>query len=68
MKRCPKCGNTTFEVTASVTQLWLVDSNGDFLNEISSCEEVLNDPDDRDTWICARCGYDAAGSEFNVKE
>lgn len=68
MKRCPKCGNTTFAVTAHVTQDWLVDSNGDFLAEIENCTEVTHEPDDDDIWMCAVCGHDAAGSEFNVKE
>ena len=68
MKKCPKCGATAFEVTAHVTQDWLVDGNGDFIQEISNCEEVTHWPDDDDVWMCARCGYDAAGSEFNVKE
>lgn len=28
---CPKCGNTTFIATAHVTQTWLVDEDGDFI-------------------------------------
>ena len=28
---CPKCGNNTFNVTAHVTQTWLVDEDGDFI-------------------------------------
>lgn len=68
MKKCPNCGGTNFEVTAHVTQDWLVGSNGDFIMEINSCTEVTHTPDDDDIWVCAMCGYDAAGSEFNVKE
>ena len=31
MKRCPKCGASTFYVTAHVTQDWKVDEHGDFI-------------------------------------
>ena len=30
---CPKCCNTTFIATAHVTQTWLVDEDGDFIDE-----------------------------------
>ena len=34
---CPKCGNTTFITTAHVTQTWLVDEDGDFIETKSDC-------------------------------
>lgn len=37
---CPKCGNTTFIATAHVTQTWLVDEDGDFIEAKSDCDEV----------------------------
>lgn len=67
-KRCPKCGNTEFFVTAHVTQSWLVDEDGDFIKATSECDEVTHPPDDDDIWECNKCYYSAAGSEFNVKE
>lgn len=64
-KICPKCGAAEFIVTAHVTQEWRVDENGTFLSCISECSEVTHQPDDSDIWACAKCGYDAAGNEFN---
>ena len=66
MKKCPKCGAETFEVSAHVVQDWLVDHNGDFLKELDPCIEVAHFPDDDDVWNCANCNYSAAGREFNV--
>lgn len=68
MKRCPKCGNETFGVTWHVTQSVIVDGNGNFIKEVSSCDEVTHGADDDDIWNCAKCGYSDAGSAFNVEE
>ena len=68
MKRCPMCGNKKFFVTAHVTQDWLVDENGNFIEEIDSCIETTHSPDDMDLWQCDNCFYEACGCEFNVKE
>lgn len=68
MKRCPKCGNETFIVTQHVAQSVIVDSNGNFIKEVSSCDEVTHNADDDDIWNCTKCGYSDAGSAFNVEE
>lgn len=68
MKRCPNCGGKRFVVTAHVTQDWVVDENEDWLNTYNECCVVVHQPDDDDLWECYECGYDAAGSKFNVKE
>lgn len=68
MKRCPKCGCKRFYVTAHVTQDWIVDEYGDFIEVIEDCVEVTHFPDDMDFWTCADCGHEDRGSEFNVKE
>jgi len=68
MKRCPICGNEKFYVTAHVTQDWLVDNNGDYVKTESECVEVIHKPNDEDVWVCANCGWDAMGKEFNIKE
>lgn len=68
MKKCPKCGNKTFEVNAHVVQGWLVDGDGDFTAVTEDCVEVTHRPDNDDIWVCSKCGYDAAGSEFEVQE
>lgn len=66
MKRCPKCGNTRFLVTAHVTQSWEVDQFENFICSVSECDEITHQPDDEDIWTCAKCGHAAAGAEFNV--
>lgn len=67
-KKCPKCGSKKFLVTAHVAQDWIVDEDGEFVACQEECVEVVHKPDDDDIWHCKNCGYDAAGSEFCVKE
>lgn len=66
--KCPRCGNMSFYVTAHVTQTWKVDEEGDFIEEVSSCDEVTHRPDDDDIWSCANpdCNWSGAGSEAVV--
>ncbi len=66
MKKCPKCGHDKFIVTAHVTQTWLVDKKENFLETIDECDQVTHAPNDEDVWTCDKCGYDAAGKEFNT--
>ena len=68
MKRCPKCGCEEFYVTAHVVQDWIVDCNGDYIKTTEDCVEVAHYPKDDDIWTCNKCGYEAEGNEFNVKE
>ena len=68
MKKCPNCGSEEFFVTAHVTQDWLVDKHGEFVQVENDCVEVTHQPKNDDLWICADCGYDAAGEKFEVKE
>lgn len=68
MKRCPICGHSNFNVTAHVTQGWLVDEDGDFIECTTECEEVTHKPNDDDSWTCAKCGHDAVGKEFNIPD
>lgn len=46
---CPKCGNTTFITTAHVTQTWLVDEDGDFIEAKSDCDGVTEE--NRETYF-----------------
>ena len=64
-KMCPKCGYRKFVVSQHVVQSIIVDENGNFIGEISSCDEITHAADDDDMWTCNKCGYSAAGSEFN---
>ena len=68
MKRCPKCGADSFFVTVHVSQDWCVDGDGGFLECANDCIEITHKPNDDDIWECATCGYNGAGSIFNVKE
>lgn len=66
MKMCPKCGAEEFIVTQHVAQTIIVDSNEQFVEEVSSCDGITHKADDDDLWTCNECGYNAAGHEFNV--
>lgn len=66
MKKCPKCGNNHFFVSAHVVQDWKVDENGNFLETINECSEVTHTPDDEDIWTCSNCNYSDEGKLFNV--
>lgn len=66
MKKCPKCGCTHFIVTYHVTQTVVVDGNGEFVREVTSCDEVTHRADDDDIWACEQCGHEAPGHEFNA--
>lgn len=68
MKKCPNCGCEEFFVTAHVTQDWLVDKDGEFMQVENECVDVTHSPKDDDIWQCADCGYDAAGYKFEVEE
>lgn len=63
-KICPHCGSRAFGVTAHVTQDWVVDEFGAFLNCTNECVEVQHWPDDSDIWDCANCFYSASGRDF----
>lgn len=65
-KRCPKCDSKTFCVIAHVTQEWLVDENGCKCDVTEQCIDVSHQPDDDDIWVCASCGHNAPGRDFNV--
>ncbi len=67
-KRCPKCGGTMFIVTQHVAQSVVVDGNGYFVKEVSSCDEIIHAADDEDIWTCEKCGHSMAGAGFNVKK
>ena len=70
MRRCPKCGGKKFVVTAHVTQLWLVDSNENYIETVNECEEVTHEPDDDDMWVCAnkKCNWSGPGRDCHVAD
>ena len=64
--QCPKCGGNIFTSIAHVTQEWMLDGHGNFMESISNCIDVTHKPDDEDLWECLDCNYNAAGSDFRV--
>ena len=62
--QCPKCAGTTFSATAHVTQIWMLDGNGEFIESISNCVDITHRPDDEDLWECLSCEYQDAGAKF----
>ena len=68
MKKCPKCGNKKFIVTAHVTQNWLVDENEIFLECLEECVEITHKPGNEDMWKCIICDYMGIGKEFEEEK
>lgn len=48
-----------FVTTAHVCQDWVVDENGNFLEEENGCVEVTHGPDVDNIWTCKICGAEA---------
>lgn len=61
--KCPKCGCQKFTVTAHVTETWIVDSYGEFIDVMrDTCdEEVTHRPSisEGDLFTCKKCGAEA---------
>lgn len=56
IKPCPKCGCCEYLATAHVTQTWLINQDGDFVESKTECDEVLHTPDPDDIFVCSNCG------------
>ena len=64
---CPCCGGREFITTATVTQDWRASFGGDFLEEVSSCNDVLCEPNTDNIWSCFRCGEEAVSlNDFDI--
>ena len=48
-----------FITVAHVSQDWLVDTHGDFIEFAGTDGEVVAGPDPGNTWTCADCGAEA---------
>jgi len=61
MKECPTDPkHNRFIATAHVTEDWVVNSNGNFLElAIETDCQVLHAPDEQDIWTCAICETEA---------
>lgn len=47
-----------FITTAHVTQSWVVDDGGEFLEELST-DDTTHGPNPQNIWVCAECGEEA---------
>jgi len=58
---CPKDPtHKKFVTVVTVTEDWVVDAQGNFLDVPDSSEtEVVHKPDPGNTWTCAECGEQA---------
>jgi hypothetical protein len=53
---CPKNpDHKRFEVAAHVAQLWLVNENGEFVEQINDCDQVTHYPASGDMFVCHDC-------------
>ena len=60
---CPKCGGRKFITTATVTQDWLVDAHGSFINQVTACNDIVASPDTDNIWSCPFCGEEGISLE-----
>ena len=67
---CKHCGHSEWGVTAHVTQDWIIDECGEFLECTQECVEVTHEPDEDDVWTCANCGaeYDPGTSPDDISD
>ena len=58
---CPKDEtHKRFITVATVTEDWIVDSWGDFLDDYGESNgDVIHHPDPGNIWTCAECGEEA---------
>lgn len=64
---CPKNPeHKKFITVAHVTEDWVVDENGDFVELYSGSEtEVVANPHPDNTWTCAECGAEAKVDRYD---
>lgn len=61
--KCPKdCKKKQFCCAAVVTQIWLCDNTGEFIDIAEDLTDVVSAPNKFDAWYCADCGSDAVVS------
>lgn len=61
---CPKNPNhKTFQTVAYISQDWLVDDDGNFIEISDTNGQVLHGPNHNNIWTCAECGCDETEEE-----
>ena len=57
---CPKCDSKAFIATAYVSEDWVVDEHGDFIEIADNPDvQVLHKPHPDNIWTCKFCGAEA---------
>lgn len=64
MKRiCPNNKeHKEFSVVCHVTEEWIVDENGEFLELLEGCIDITYGPNDS-VWYCTECGAEARAED-----
>jgi len=52
-----------FVTVAHVSQNWLVDEEGNFIEVRNECNKIVAGPNSGNTWICVECGSEAKVSD-----
>lgn len=57
---CPNnSSHKEFVATAHITQDWKTDENGNFLDVVTECVDVIHTPNECNYWECSICGAEA---------
>lgn len=46
----------TFITSVHVVQDWLVDRDGDWIQDVNDCVDVIRSVSPDEVWVCAHCG------------
>jgi len=61
---CPECNSKQFVTVAHVTEDWVVNENGEFVEVFGSSDTyVVHGPRAGNIWICYKCGEEAKVEE-----
>lgn len=53
---CPICGGTEFFTPAHVSETWIVDGAGNWLETVTTGDDIIAPPDNGNIWECINCG------------
>lgn len=64
-KYCPhNPEHRLFVASAEVHQLWVIDENGNFVESLNNCLNIIKGPDPEMYWECLECGEEARKPEL----
>lgn len=68
-RHCPNDpSHKRFIATVQITQEWIVDEDGEYIETNCEVTDDETDPDDDDEWTCATCGALADSEEDLLEE